>query len=514
MSQIASKARAASRIQAWLIDALVPRSATVCLTGNSEAGKRTLTLDLVEAVATGATWNGRSVRQGAVAYVLASGKVRTEERLRTLTDSAPQGTIHILKPIGLDLRGLTPGFLQFLKRLETLAAGDLSLIVIDSLLNVVKRGVDHPTDVEEVATALQLLARRTGAAVVVLHDQAVDGTLVGNSALPSAFQYILAGRHTRDGGPSAFTVAGPSGTVVLPLIEGVASASAAVELSFNSQKRLDLSAANDDAVDRRRFDRLPLSMNVLFDPDGRGLAARTLDLSEDGMLLTGKGLTGLDPTLCHQVLITGIGRCRVRVAAQTPLGTHCQFAGIDPRTRAALEDVLRREKDRCAERTRLVQDAAWTMAERIEQAIQDGSVALKSLFEPRYNKAIAGKPADAETATSKSSEILASYSSDVEPLIAPVIAQLIGAREDVVASAVVDRNAYAVVCASHKQPGPEARRMWCDPVSLKAARNNRPILIQDAQFGIGGLATPSGFDFSAPIRILGRHWGSLRVQYA
>ena len=57
----------------WLVKGVLPKAEIGALFGASGAGKSFFALDLLAAVARGVEWRGRTVRQGAVAYVCAEG---------------------------------------------------------------------------------------------------------------------------------------------------------------------------------------------------------------------------------------------------------------------------------------------------------------------------------------------------------------------------------------------------------------------------------------------------------
>jgi len=58
------------------------------------------------------------------------------------------------------------------------------------------------------------------------------------------------------------------------------------------------------------------------------------------------------------------------------------------------------------------------------------------------------------------------------------------------------------------------RRVFDDRVGLAAGRNQRPYLVQTYRRDMGGGAFALMKDVSAPIHVLGRHWGGLRLAYA
>jgi methyl-accepting chemotaxis protein len=57
------------------------------------------------------------------------------------------------------------------------------------------------------------------------------------------------------------------------------------------------------------------------------------------------------------------------------------------------------------------------------------------------------------------------------------------------------------------------RRIFNDRTGLASARNRRPFLLQTYRRDMGGGRFVLMKEVSAPIEVLGRHWGGLRLAY-
>jgi len=66
----------------WLIPGLIPTGSSVCLYGKRGLGKTFLALDWGLCIATGTPWNGLSVKQGRVAYLLAERPEGLKRRIQ------------------------------------------------------------------------------------------------------------------------------------------------------------------------------------------------------------------------------------------------------------------------------------------------------------------------------------------------------------------------------------------------------------------------------------------------
>jgi methyl-accepting chemotaxis protein len=58
------------------------------------------------------------------------------------------------------------------------------------------------------------------------------------------------------------------------------------------------------------------------------------------------------------------------------------------------------------------------------------------------------------------------------------------------------------------------RRIFNDPTGLASARNTKPFQLRSYKRDMGGGHMVLLKDTSAPIFLLGKHWGGLRVAYA
>lgn len=289
----------------------------------------------------------------------------------------------------------------------------------------------------------------------------------------------------------------------------------AQSLAEKLRSRFTIFLRQSDIGDRRRFDRLPCDLTVRIDGPRGPVEARSVDLSEGGILIRVP-----DPGLFAagrqcRATIEGIGQVRVGIAAVSALGLHCHFAEIDAAASSALASRLQALRDADAERVARAQQVAAEVSMAFEQAVESGQISADALFDNDY-VAIAGtNPVQYRTR----------YLDVLERLLPPIQERWLAADSRMTFCAAVDRNAYLPVhnrIYSHPQrPDDPAwntancrnRRIFDDRAGLSAARNVRPFLVQAYHRDMGNGVTVLMKEIDAPIRVHGKHWGGLRMAY-
>ncbi len=473
----------------WLVEGLLPGTGVACLTSDGEARRRRLLTSMVGAALTGTPWLGRQVRPVSVTYILPRPKPRTEDMLPIGTSEAGEfQELSILKPIGLNLRGASSGLMSFLRAIDSHRGRNArsgqspGLIIIDGLLAAMPGGIDQAQDVSELAIALRMMAMRLGALVLVSHDLAIDGTLVGHSRLAEAFDALITAKANAAGGGETLTLRGKgSGQALsldqIPALSGVPS----VEPGEN---------------DRRRYDRLPVSIAVEIETKGSPARACAIDISEDGMLVASLPLIFAPPGALLAARLEGIGVCSARVTARTGEDAHCQFAAMAPEARDALEMLLAAERAGVRDRVRAVQDVAWAIGLALDVAVAEGGLEPDHLFAPSYRRIV----------RDGQDTITASYQGPLKGIFAARLDSIEASRSDLTACTVLDRRAHPAYTRTKGRPKSLRRN---DRILVNAARNCRPILVQRVQTGAGR----TDLDISAPIRVMGHHWGCFAARF-
>ena len=268
-----------------------------------------------------------------------------------------------------------------------------------------------------------------------------------------------------------------------------------------------------DMGDRRRLDRLPVDIQAHISTGN--VDAKTVDLSEGGMLLSVPDAKAFQPGTHFDVDLRGIGKLRVRLVAVSHLGLHCQISELEADVKTALAKRLQALRDMDGERIAQAQSAAQRISQAMEAAINAKRMTQTHLFENVYEPITGSNPMQF---TTRSLSVL----KDILPAIQE---PLMTSDSKLMFCAAVDRNAFLPVhnkVYSHPQrPNDPAwnvansrhQRIFDDRAGLSAARNVRPFLIQSYARDMGNGSIVMMKEIDAPIRVFGKHWGGFRMAY-
>ena len=161
-----------------------------------------------------------------------------------------------------------------------------------------------------------------------------------------------------------------------------------------------------------------------------------------------------------------------------------------------------------------VRDRAVAISAALDRAVDDGHIALATLFDHTYQPIRNTDPPQVKT------DYIDLFDTILPPLQEPVLTF----HEKVVFCAAVDVNGY-LPTHNLKVSKPQGndpvwnaancrnRRIFNDRVGLKAGRNTAPFLLQVYRRDMGGGNFKMMKDVSAPIFVKDRHWGGLRLAY-
>lgn len=161
-----------------------------------------------------------------------------------------------------------------------------------------------------------------------------------------------------------------------------------------------------------------------------------------------------------------------------------------------------------------VTELAAQIAQRFEQALDQGELAEADLFDTSYVKIAGTNPQQVRTR-------YLDFTDRVLPALQEPMLEL---STKVVFCAAVDRNGYLPThnLKFSKPQGADPvwnaancrnRRIFDDRTGLGAARNQRRFLLQTYRRDMGGGKFVLMKDLSAPIVVRGKHWGGLRFAY-
>jgi len=158
--------------------------------------------------------------------------------------------------------------------------------------------------------------------------------------------------------------------------------------------------------------------------------------------------------------------------------------------------------------------AAKSVTKLFEDAISNGQLTIDQLFDLDHKMIEGTNPP----------QHLAQYSSFAEENFQPIIEEIIASDERIVWCAAFDTSSYLPcnALAVSKPQGDDIewniancrnRRHFKDRTGLRAAENEKPLLLQTYQRDMGGGNFVPMKDISAPVYIDGRHWGGFRIGY-
>jgi methyl-accepting chemotaxis protein len=162
----------------------------------------------------------------------------------------------------------------------------------------------------------------------------------------------------------------------------------------------------------------------------------------------------------------------------------------------------------------LAREKAAEVGRRFEQAIDRGEITTEALFDEGYRPVAGSNP----------QQYLTGFTEFTDRLLPDVQEPVLDGNERAVFCAAVDRNGYL---PTHNRryslpQGPDTdwnashcrnRRKFDDETGIKAARNEKPFLVQSYRRDMGGGRQTLILDVSAPILVKGRHWGAFRLGY-
>ncbi|MFZ0684480.1 MAG: methyl-accepting chemotaxis protein [Terriglobales bacterium] len=158
--------------------------------------------------------------------------------------------------------------------------------------------------------------------------------------------------------------------------------------------------------------------------------------------------------------------------------------------------------------------ASAQVAEAFEQALESGQISLDALFDEHYQPIEGTDP----------QQFTAQFTELTDRLLPPIQESMLAFDNRVAFCVAVDRNGYLPTHnrAYSKPQGSDPvwnhancrnRRIFDDRTGLRAARNSENFLLQTYRRDMGGGSFVLMKDLSFPIKVRGRHWGSLRLGY-
>jgi methyl-accepting chemotaxis protein len=271
----------------------------------------------------------------------------------------------------------------------------------------------------------------------------------------------------------------------------------------------------NEAGDRRRHDRYPVSLKATLHLGAHPLATHTVDISAGGVLLASPDGVALSPGSRVEMEIERLGRLSASVVAVSPMGVHCAFGQLDLDVGGRLAHVLAAVEEEYRPLILVAQQAARQVETIFERSVAERRLTREQLFDTAYRLIPGTDPPQYETA---STQVL-------EDLLPAVQEPLLLSDERMSFCIAVDRNGYTPVhnrkYSLPQRPGDVTwntansrnKRIMDHRAALIGARSSRPFTIQSFARDMGGGRMVMTREVDVPIRVLGRQWGGFRTGY-
>jgi methyl-accepting chemotaxis protein len=164
---------------------------------------------------------------------------------------------------------------------------------------------------------------------------------------------------------------------------------------------------------------------------------------------------------------------------------------------------------------KLAQETAATVTQIFEAALASGEMSEADFFDDKYQEISGSDPI----------QYLTRFTKFCDKVLPPVQEANLVRLDKILLCCAVDRNGY-LPTHNNKYSQPQGkdpvwntancrnRRIFNDPTGLASARNTKPFQLRSYKRDMGGGHMVLLKDTSAPIFLLGKHWGGLRVAYA
>jgi hypothetical protein len=161
----------------WVIKDVLPQAELVVMYGASGSGKSFLALDMAAAIARGAEWRGKRVRQGRVAYIAAEGGGGFRKRLKAYGQhneidlaSLELGVIHAA-PNMMEAKDAA----DIVKSIK--AWGGADIVIVDTFAQVMPGANENAgEDVGKALTHCKRIHELTGAMIILIHHAGKDAS--------------------------------------------------------------------------------------------------------------------------------------------------------------------------------------------------------------------------------------------------------------------------------------------------------------------------------------------------
>ncbi|OYQ35209.1 hypothetical protein CHU95_08225 [Niveispirillum lacus] len=268
------------------------------------------------------------------------------------------------------------------------------------------------------------------------------------------------------------------------------------------------------AGDRRSHDRIPTDLPAHLVTGGTDLSVTVLDLSTDGALLTMPAAFRAEPGARAQLKLQELGSIAARIVGGSDLGLHLNF---EPRAadQEALHSFVQRLINAESKFILAVQENAAKLSTSLEQALAGGRISEDDLFSTDMRLVQGSDP----------EQFIAPFTALTDELFTPIQEAVLALDPAVQFCAAVTNIGYLPThnrkFSEPQRPGDRDwniahcrnRRIFDDRAGMAASRNSRPFLMQAYTRDMGSGVLVRLKEVDAPIIVVGRRWGNLRLAY-
>jgi methyl-accepting chemotaxis protein len=306
-----------------------------------------------------------------------------------------------------------------------------------------------------------------------------------------------------------------TGAAATEIAEADQSGRSLATLAQKLRARFSVFLRQTEIGDRRRHERLPCRIAATIEHAGRRIAGHTVDLSQGGALIAPEREASVERGASCTVDIEGIGPIAAEIVNRSPLGLHIRFDMPDGAMSARLLARIERIREENVEFVERAVRSAAKVSAMLEELVTSGRLSEEELFDSDYESIPGTDPQQYRTR----------YLAALEQALTEQLERFLAEDRRMLFCIAVDRNGYLPVhnrkYSLPQRPGDPAwnlahcrnRLIFDSRAGLCAARNTRPCLIQSNPRDLGDGRVALLREFVAPIRVCGRHWGGLRMDY-
>jgi len=175
----------------YVVNPYIPGASLVILAGDGGTGKTYIAFEMARAVATGERFAGLETTQGNVLIIDEEtgmdGLKKRFSRIEYYREPAPEDAIFYCSYAGFNFSGAEGP--AALKRI--VQEKNISLVIIDALVDVMTGDENSAQDVNPVMRGLREITAATGTAILLIHHSNKSGGYRGSTALKGAVDTLL-----------------------------------------------------------------------------------------------------------------------------------------------------------------------------------------------------------------------------------------------------------------------------------------------------------------------------------